>query len=595
MVSQLIMRGSRLNFFPLSLQSKSRETYYDESTSPLCENMQSEQDSSSDVTLVLKDDKEVKASRNELSAASEFFSALLNNDMRENREGIIRLEYITENVMKDVLDSMRSESVKLTQQNAKDLLEAADYLLFPRLKTDAERFLDQDLSPSNCITTYYFAEKHQCEGLLLNAKKFILSHFPAVAESQEFLNLESQKVAQWICSDEIAVSSEEDVFEIIVKWLSQNITKREGKFEELFRHVRLAFISRDYLRSHVVTNDLVKKNSTCLKLVKDTMKSSYRVRDDRLQSPRKWSDTHLILSNGTKTVCYEPDKNIWYQLADGPRDWRFTSGFQGNLYVFGSSFVPAYVYDPSLNRWSKLDWTVSKKIHMEHVTVVKGKMHAIVQYASPQETSRDSSRYSRYYILQYNVESNKWVERFPLGWLEPGDLDGACIVAMENHLYFVGGYWREAKRCLTKASRYNVFTDKLDIIAEMKMARSSACGVAAHGKIFIAGGTTTCKVTTTCEVYDGTTNEWQFIESLNAPRSSGSMVCLKGSLYVVGGLSNSSLVAECYDFEEKVWKEKTKLPPSIRLWYAGTLTITKGGLDKPTGLLSSFKHLLQWK
>ena len=159
--------------------------------------------------------------------------------------------------------------------------------------------------------------------------------------------------------------------------------------------------------------------------------------------------------------------------------------------------------------------------------------------------------------------------------------------------YFVGGYWREAKRCLTKASRYNVFTDKSDIIAEMTMPRCSACGVAAHGKIFIAGGTTgNMVVTATCEVYDGTTNEWQFIESLNAPCCLGSMVCLKGSLYV---LPSSSLVAECYDFEEKVWKEKTKLPPSIRLWYAGTLTITKGGLDKPTGLLSSFKHLLQWK
>ena len=79
-------------------------------------------------------------------------------------------------------------------------------------------------------------------------------------------------------------------------------------------------------------------------------------------------------------------------------------------------------------------------------------------------------------------------------------------------------------------------------------------------------------VTATCEVYDGTTNEWQFIESLNAPCCLGSMVCLKGSLYVVEGLPSSSLslVAECYDFEEKVWKEKTKLPPSrtsLVRWY----------------------------
>ena len=75
------------------------------------------------------------------------------------------------------------------------------------------------------------------------------------------------------------------------------------------------------------------------------------------------------------------------------------------------------------------------------------------------------------------------------------------------------------------------------------------------------------------------------------------MVCLKGSVYVVEGLSNSSLslVVECYDFEEKVWKEKTKLPSRGGVFYAGTLTISRGVLDKPAGLLSSFKHLLQWK
>ena len=60
-----------------------------------------------------------------------------------------------------------------------------------------------------------------------NSWKFIVSNFPVVAGSQAFLNLESQKVAQWICCDEIAVSSEEDVFEIIVKWVSQNITRRQ--------------------------------------------------------------------------------------------------------------------------------------------------------------------------------------------------------------------------------------------------------------------------------------------------------------------------------------------------------------------------------
>ena len=77
-----------------------------------------------------------------------------------------------------------------------------------------------------------------------------------MAESQEFLNLESEQVEQWICSDEINVRAEDEVFKIILKWIyhSRRLKKRrKEKFEELFRHVRLALISREMLRKQPST------------------------------------------------------------------------------------------------------------------------------------------------------------------------------------------------------------------------------------------------------------------------------------------------------------------------------------------------------
>ena len=58
----------------------------------------------SDITLVTKDDKEFKAHKNVLSAASPFFSKLLQSDMKGNREGIVRFEEIAGAVMEDVLE-----------------------------------------------------------------------------------------------------------------------------------------------------------------------------------------------------------------------------------------------------------------------------------------------------------------------------------------------------------------------------------------------------------------------------------------------------------------------------------------------------------
>ena len=255
--------------------------------------MQPKREYSSDVTLVLKDCKEIRATRGQLSE-SDFFSTLLNSDMKENREGIIRLEHITEIVMKDVLEFMRCGSVKITRENATYLLEAADYLLLPSLKKFVERFLERELSISNCVSTYYYAEKYQCEDLVVASRKLFFSNFAAVAQSQEFLNLESQQVERWISRDEIGVSMSEDgVFKVILQWIEQSKSERKGNFQELFRHVQLPHTSPGYLRRHVVTNDLVKENPSCLKQVKRALKVNYNAKGYRRQFPRRWSEEEL--------------------------------------------------------------------------------------------------------------------------------------------------------------------------------------------------------------------------------------------------------------------------------------------------------------
>ena len=116
------------------------------------------QDHLCDVTLVTKDDKEFKAHRNVLSAASPFFFKLLQSDMKENREGIVQFEEILGGVMEDVLEFIYTGSVEVTQENCKDLIAAGNYLLIPGLKTVSGRFLERQLAKSNCISTFYFAE-----------------------------------------------------------------------------------------------------------------------------------------------------------------------------------------------------------------------------------------------------------------------------------------------------------------------------------------------------------------------------------------------------------------------------------------------------
>ena len=112
-------------------------------------NIQRKQDCLCDITLVTNDDREFKAHRNVLSAASPFFCRLLQSDMKENREGIIRLEEISGTIMEDVLEFIYTGTVEVTQENAEELIAAGNYLIIPSLKTISGRFLEREMSNSN--------------------------------------------------------------------------------------------------------------------------------------------------------------------------------------------------------------------------------------------------------------------------------------------------------------------------------------------------------------------------------------------------------------------------------------------------------------
>ena len=556
-------------------------------------NIQRKQGYLCDVTLVTNDNSDFKAHRNVLSAASPFFCKLLESDMKENREGIIRFEEISGSILEDVLEFIYTGTVEITQTNAEELIVTGNYLIIPSLKTASGRFLETEMSNCNCISTFYLAEKYDCVELIHNSRKFIHENFASVGEMDEFLSLEAKEVAVWISSDEIAVKAEADVFKIMLKWVEHGKTERKAAFEELFRHVRLSFLSRDFLED-VVTNELVRENLACVKLVMDaTVKMATFTSDDDLpQSPRKGLETRVILARGGKfTFCYLPEKNQWKRLPDGSTDRNQKTQmltFRDQLFTF-DEFSKAEKYDPVFNCWSMSD-LIDVLAYSAIVTVVKGDMYSI-------EVNKPVGKST---IKRYNVELCTWqtVVESPQGCR-----NSSCAIASGSYLYLLGGSVPGNASYVSKAERFNIVETHWEEIADMQQGRGGAFGVASEEKIFVAGGLSEKrKVSKKCEMYNVSTNEWHFIRSLNTWRMYGSMVCLSGTLYVLGGTKNNRdrlLSVECYDSTEDKWIEKTSIPvegypPGSKRTFTGcVMKLCKGVLEPaltscPTHDLSVF-------
>ena len=534
-----------------------------------------------DVTLVVKDGKEFHSHRSVLSQASSFFEKLLNSDMKENNEGVIRLEMVPESQMEDILEFIYTGSVQIsTQENAENLLELADYLLLSDLKAIAEKYLEEHINTANCVSIYYLAEKYSCQDLIAICRNFIHSNFSSVAESDDFLNLSSHEVEKWISSDEIVIDAEEDVFELVRRWIDHDESQRRVKLRDLFRHVRLTCLSRDFIASNVMTNDLVKEDEDCFESVYLALQWLDRSTDcyiSRPHPPRRSLERDVIVVSAKAsqplnfhTHFYLPSTEQWYRLP--PMSCQPTSVFshRGKVFVVTKSMGRSQCYDPDLNLWSPAPWTkldsfqISERFRADpqlcDVLVNRDEIFFILE-------ERGSAFLS---LWRYNIDLNSIT--LDLDWVGKKFF---CAVLVDKVIYVIGGNkipHSGIKNTLPDSSTYDTKRKIWKEIAPLKQARAGAVGVSKNDeKVFIAGGFGPGRGwLSSCEVYNIATDEWQFIARLTTPRAGGKMVLIDETLYVLGGrvkrwfkdpcnFPDGKMPVECYDEERDKWNDRTTM------------------------------------
>ena len=503
--------------------------------------------------------KEFKAHKAVLAAASPFFLTLLESNMRESSEHLIKIELedATASIMEDVLKYVYTGNVSVTEERAHNLITTADYLFLPGLKSLACDFLKGILATENCVFNYYFAERYQCVNLKEECRELIKSNFSAVMETDDFLNLDAKQVLEWVSSDDLIVSAEEEVFRGIVKWVHQSKSEREKEFSDLLQHVRLSSLDHNFLFNKLVKEELITTNTDCLNFVLSSLEPISNPTLQRSVRPRACLQTQtngILVFGGKKALCYLPHENIWYQLPDMFMEHQNHAAMQyrDKVYIFsdknGSDF-----YIPSTNTWgaikTRCPWYVGKILNLFMLNE-DNTLYALIEGCI-----------SCAKILLYDPAKSKWKEvigsfQFPC--------HGLCGVTDGYHIYVIGGsdsYY--VKSGTTKVLRIDIEKDSCEEVAPMNMGRYDAFGTAMNGKIYVAGGKQNCSVLlNTCEMYDPATNEWQIMPSLDVPRHSSSMVCFQGSLYVIGGVNNHSreLSVEMFDSSANKWMQKSTIP-----------------------------------
>ena len=450
----------------------------------------------------------LKAHRVVLCAASPFFYNALNSDMKEKKEGVIRLEETSKAVMEEVLDYLYTGHVDINEGNVFDLLAVADYFLISSLKTLCVNVLLRALSLSSCIEAYYLAMKYRCKELIEKARDFIQSNFVAVAETENFLNLTSKQVEDWISSDEIVVTGEEQVFEILIKWIERNESRKQNFFN-LFCHIRCIYIPSDYLVKVVLPDPTIKNNLYCSNLVLDAIKMVSSGQEECYfgQPPRNCLKTHedaIIACGVSSTWCYIPLENKWYKLADAPCKLRFISKticvHHGKLFRIGGNKTdyPVECYDPSQNSWSAQK-SIQQIFRFSSVVTFLGFLYVI---GGVDEHSNWLGT-----VKKYSPDTNMWQVVPSLSYPR----SSTCAVADEKHLYVIGGISNSGS--LDVVERYDPKEKAWHSVASTLEKRVSAGGAVVSQKLYVFGGLHGKNYSDSnfCEIYDPITDVWSSV------------------------------------------------------------------------------------
>ena len=494
-----------------------------------------------------------------LCAASPFFYSALNNDMKESKEGFIRLQDTSKVAIEELLDYLYTGHVNVTQHNAFDLLKIADFLVIPSLKEVSSKFIIQSLSSSNCFMAYYLAVNYRCFELKEKARDFIYANFTRVVEHEDFLNLTINEVEEWISSDEIRVRGEEDVFEAIVKWVEQKGSGEREKFFELFRHVRLIYLSRNYVLNDILPHPLVTNDKACTAFVLDAVKDVSSGSEECFfaQAPRnclKTTEDCLVVSGDTKTLCYVPYENKWYQMADKAKSsFHSTSAYDGKVYINHGTGVDYAIerFDPAVNSWAPL---MSYSGEMSHFSAAVVYFQGSLYVIGGQKRGEVANC-----VHKYNADTNLWQEVAPMNVSR----SSLRAVADKDTIYAIGG--KAENQMLDIVEKFDSKMNSWCRVASMLEKKLLPCVAILNARVFLFGGYTSTRppqVSSSIEMYDPTSNMWTAIQGISAPTRFFSVTSFKGSVYVIGNWTQESpgSFLRIYDVEKNEWKHCSSVP-----------------------------------
>ncbi|XP_061544507.1 kelch repeat and BTB domain-containing protein 12 isoform X2 [Phycodurus eques] len=450
-----------------------------------------------------------------LSAFSPYFRVMFTCGLRECNSREIFLRDIPADSLALLLNYMYSSNLPLTNPNVQGISIAAFLLQMDDVFTQCRHHMTENMDASNCLGLFYFARDLGVEELADQAQRFMRQQFVQVCQNEEVLELEAHQLGKLISSDDLNISREETILDVVLRWAKHSFLMegevRSKHLPELLRKVRLPLINPDYLKETMKRNTALLADAECMEIMRQAlaivaMHPSAVPRKMKLRYGMETTDLLLCVGNDSngirsryanyseRSFCYAPttvsgeagarrmsrqkemNVELYRYKVEAQGSWeRLTSAEYRDSYGLGSLGDTLYLIGGLMKlknqllitncveRWSLQGgpWRSAAPLPVplayHSVVRLKDRLYVIggrtpQSYRMDDEPDRLSNR-----LLEYDPNINKWTERGPMKYSKYR----CSAVVLNGEIFVMGGIGCEgvdrgqSRRCLDAVELYN--------------------------------------------------------------------------------------------------------------------------------------------
>ncbi|KAM9835078.1 kelch-like protein 33 isoform X1 [Syngnathus typhle] len=528
----------------------------------------------------------VAVHRTILAASSDYFRGMFTSGMRESRQSSVAIPCQVTPEMAALVCFCYRGSLPLNWDCVFELACTALRFQFRSAVSLCLLFMKQEMDAGSCLDVASFAEAYGMADLLEEANDYVLRHFSEVSATEKFLDLQAEKLLEFLCSDGLSVPSELIVFRALVSWVEADPEERLGHADKLMRGVRFPLMTfREFREVRAINLRMETKEVQLHVAAFKEFGSSFSMEDHcRVRRPKD----SLVLVGGDRldpdTGQRKPSDELWFvnslrsgiglvkdiewrRLGHIPGKPKFRHGvarLNGRLFVVGGCHFYAkddvmkstYSYDPELDLWKRCTDMQERRsnfsmvVHRGHLCAIGGDKQLNTNLSS---------------VEIYDPEADSWSFARPLH--QP--LSGHATTVFDGRVLVSGGF---DPRYVCVASLF-VYDPEVGSthLADMLQNRAQHCMEALRGLLYVAGGMCNLRKyytdQLTCELYDPSTDCWTCLAPLPVPHVGAASAILEENVYILGGYcqedySESGLVHR-FNLVTQRWERMGKVPAAV--------------------------------